>query len=188
MEFAIKMHDLHRSRFEKRQSYEWKLSLALWSALGLLAGFLATKTVTVPLGVKIVGVLIMLSILFVYGFIWMPGLAIRFDYERDRARHYSDLLAETFPEDVGDPLRKAIVGKPKVSDNPRIRWPGTLKRRWLNFSYFTQIFITGCLLAINVLFMFPQAPTTSSTAQTKTEAKADLNATQPHMTLTVESK
>ncbi|HUS93199.1 MAG TPA: hypothetical protein VM695_15180 [Phycisphaerae bacterium] len=39
---VLAIQDRHRERFERRRTYEWRISLALWSALGVLIGVVLT--------------------------------------------------------------------------------------------------------------------------------------------------
>lgn len=102
-----------RQRFEQRRSYEWKVSLALWTGLALLPVTLLGDSrrlqFTVP-PICLVGTLAAGAAILHW--IWLVGLWASYDHDRDRAIEIEGKMVEL--------LQLGIPPNPK-----RARW-----RQW----------------------------------------------------------
>jgi len=134
------IHDAHRRRFENRQTYEWKVCLAVWSALGLLAGSVATGRAQIALTPtrQYIGLGLLVLIVGVFIFLWQYGLARRFNSDRRQEKRALDKAMKLL-----DPSFK-----PKPISNDCFLW---------QFSSTTQIVITLCLAGLVILAFLAKA-------------------------------
>lgn len=138
----LKLADAAWRSFERRSSYEWRISFALWSGLGLFAGFLLRGGAanilahhSCLIGLVVLGVSVV--ILLVYALVWTKGL-----YERNQN---DKVAADTFlglvEKELGLAERKTYP--------PSCFW---------NWSHGTQITVTFLFLILAVLAVFVSTP------------------------------
>jgi hypothetical protein len=136
LDALFKLADASWHSFERRSSYEWKVSFALWSGLGLFAGAMlrGEAHISHPYYARMVVILICVAIWFVFALLWSPGLYSR--NQQDKA------LADSFWIQV----ERELGITPRKLYPPRSHW---------NWSHGTQIAITSLLmiLAISAVFI-----------------------------------
>jgi hypothetical protein len=126
--------------FDKRRSYEWKISLALWSGIGLMTGFLypnrESLAATTPQWLITV---IFATVVLVYGFVWAPEVARRQRDDLAQAEAYRR-AAETL-----------LTGKPidQFGVLPASYWKG-----FVDFASWTKSVITACFFLLALLIVF----------------------------------
>jgi hypothetical protein len=135
MDALFKLADAAWHSFERRSSYEWQVSFALWSGLGLFAGFMLKGGAHIvhPRLTKLIVVTACVSIWFVYALVWSKGL-----YERNQK-----------DKELADTYWGMIEGELNIS--PRPNYPA--ESHW-NWSHGTQIAITSLLMLLDIFAVF----------------------------------
>ena len=154
IEILIETAKFHRDRFNSRRSYQWKLNLALWSAVALLAGFLFTNelnTQRTPCCVYCFGLLLLLLVNVVY-FYWTVHVSLHDVSDRNLARRWMrEAATEVYPGENGQAKLKQLN---KDALPPREGGAG-----WMDYSTRTQIAITLLLSAMVVIAAWARVPT-----------------------------
>ena len=121
--------------FERRSSYEWQVSFALWSALGLFSGFVLGGRVhfSSPASVRMITILICAFLWSIYAMVWTPGLYRRNQYDKQLADYFWGKVEKEF----GLEVRKSYP--------PTSHW---------NWSHGTQIAVTSGLMALAIVSVF----------------------------------
>lgn len=92
VEALLKLADASWRAVDTRRSYEWKANFGLWTALGLLVGFLFQNKAEVLSGhlwtTAFLALLILLGIGLPYVFVWSKGLYGKNQRDARRAYHY----------------------------------------------------------------------------------------------------
>ena len=134
----LEISKMHRERFNTRRSYQWKVNLALWSALGLLSGTIASKGITLPIapiGWALGGVIVALVLAsYVY---WQGRLAWHNANDRTQAKN---VLTQC--EGIVEAKTNGYDTSETEVDSKRKGW----KFRF-DYSHFFQTVITAALLA-----------------------------------------
>lgn len=154
----------HRERFEKRRSYEWKIFLALWSGLGLLAIGLSRASVT--FGTPSLYWLVPLSVaIFVAVFGFTLQVSKRHQQDSGLARHYLDLATcSIVPEPIPiAPPKLKVTGKYGVKAPCAGIKQQPMPRAW--WSHILQWVVTGALLLFVCLVALSRSEDSSKRPQ-----------------------
>jgi hypothetical protein len=134
----LRLADVSWRAFDRRSSYEWKVSLALWSSLGLFAGAMLGGGVRVPLshcarvGVTLGGVILWIAFVFT----WTPQLYRR--NQRDKV--IADLIYFRVEDELG------------ISGTQRRL--ATNETHWFNWSHGFQILVTTLLMSLAIFSIY----------------------------------
>ena len=131
--------------FNDRRSYEWKLSLAIWTALAIVIVGLAQQKLqdlTIPgTYFKVVAVVIGLLIIVVHVY-FNNGMARANAIDKTRFQDYSRQI-ESMLEITRDPKLQKMIGE--LPSTPNHRW-----LQWWQWGHLAQIAITLLLTAVTV--------------------------------------
>ena len=154
------MTDVERRRFESietlrrasydsfndRRSYEWKLSLSIWTALALLiAGLVqpAKPDEVFPLSAPwswVGGLVAAMLLLFFHGY-WSNGAARVNSIDRDAFLHFYQAMQTLLKLPFDATLQNAIKALPR-------------KQGWKQWSHVVQLLITALLAATAVVIVY----------------------------------
>ena len=150
------IHSRLDSLIRNRMGNGWKVSLAFWSVLALLAGSILTSKVAIPIPsctLFIAGVLLWVVALIHVGFIWIIGLDNSRDAECAGRRL---LIAETLTNDACSrhcpPSEKTLL-----LDSPKCAKEGFTK--WYSQVFQTSVTIGLCLVLTMTGFSLMKHPT-----------------------------
>lgn len=166
----IEMTKIHRERLNSRRSYQWKINLALWSGLGLLAGSIATgrdqlNVISSPWIWGSGSVVLMFIFTAHLRFVW--GIATRNKSDKDLAKEKLD-LAEDQIQEIAKKQKKRFI---KSSSCP-----------FWDYSFFSEIIITACLIGLVVLAVVSRKPWLVSKSENTTTITTT---TKPTTTTTI---
>jgi hypothetical protein len=158
----LKLGEEAWNRADTRRSYEWKFNLALWPALGILAGFLVNEQVELHLHHQIVMSLLLLALLAFYAFVWSEGMYKRNTRDIDKAHYYwaqaEKLCYENPLEFKQDP--------PSFPRAPYAR---------SNWSHSTQILITCVFIFVVILLIWGGPPVKAGARSSCADPDSRLN-------------
>ncbi len=126
--------------FDKRRSYEWKISLALWAGIGIMTGFLYPHRAPFAGAVHwSIAALVFASVVGVYGFGWAPQVA---------RRQLDDLARAEVYRKAAESLL-AHGGNPSFDVSSAGYWQG-----FLDFASWTKTAITGAFFLMAWLALY----------------------------------
>ncbi len=136
-----------RSRLDNRVSFEWKICISLWTALGASAGFILASTKNLDPVMLVAVIVANVSILYVLGAWWFPWLRER--NERD-LRTGSTYWESAMEQAVGTELHQSlrIEGWQRFGEQDRPTSPGP---KWYQHgNQLSQFAITSLFCALVV--------------------------------------
>jgi hypothetical protein len=143
---ALKLADAAWRQFDRRRAYEWKIAFALWTALGVLAGFFWKDNPQIGLLPTVGIVAVLLLIAYMYWFKWSIGLWLANRYNQDEANHY--WARADGDSRYEDPFRRSDR---RPDPEARRSWKQTWETGrcvYRSWSHGSQIGITLILIAI----------------------------------------
>jgi hypothetical protein len=131
----FKLADAAWHSFERRSSYEWQVSFALWSGLGLFAAYMlkGESHIIHSYSTKMVVVVACILLWFVYAQVWSKGLYVRNQWDKERADKFWGMVER------------------ELDIPPRHSYPA--ESHW-NWSHGTQIAITSFLMLLAIFAVF----------------------------------
>jgi len=145
----FRLADVAWRDFDRRRSFEWKINLALWAALGLFAGLASSRGIS--LNELVLGYAMLVAVWFVYVFVWIRGIHCANSRDRETAQFYWSEIENTLsreskkfgldPDSDGD-----LPGFIQKAIRPL---PAFIKHR----SPFTQIAVTTLLILLALISM-----------------------------------
>ena len=121
-----KQAELAASRWDRRRSDEWKITLAFWAAVLASSKFLAESSfvVALPIVFAIAGGLIL-----TYFLVFLPGLFASNDRDKKWERYHCE---------VASLLIRERAGIPRIDEPKFLPEPSSQKARWNPFRTFTD--------------------------------------------------
>lgn len=114
-----------------RQTYQWKVTIGLWTLLAISVAFLAGKKISMPWW--LVGI-----VLVPYAFIWLRGISIRNYDDRRRANHFRDNAEMLLVNDS-----HSVETSPPTTPAWTLRWCFHFLSDW---SHLFELISTGVLI------------------------------------------
>jgi hypothetical protein len=125
-------------QFNVRRTYEWKISISLWTALGLaIVGVVNAESIPEISG----GMYILFSILLfviMLQLIFIKGIARNHGYDRKIALHYQKFLHEISQTKFEEPLERVLEKG---------------RRNWGVFLNWSSILQIGVTIVLSILFL-----------------------------------
>ena len=137
-ELLLKLADASWRDFDQRRSYEWKSNFALWTGLGILSGYLLSRTEPLSCLLAVFITVILSLIGAIYGYLWTPHLRRRNREDQVAAHFYWGLLDQAMG------INSPNVRKQFAAESP-------VESHWKNWSHGSQIAFTFLFLIAAIL-------------------------------------
>lgn len=162
-------------RFHTRRVYEWRVSLSLWTALGLASWFM-TQVGDLSVVVRVGLILIAVAVNVIYILKWTPGLARSSENDRRTAYFWeSAAIQEMGGYDLPKQLQQPDWHRVQSTDPPCKEF----RCKWFNWAFGTHIMVTifFALLFVFTVIFIPPLPAQQITPATTQPASATTTTT-----------
>lgn len=142
LEVYMNLADSCWKEYDTRRSYEWKVSFGIWTALGIIIGFIIKEDIPFHYNLYVVSVVVILFLLIVYFFyVFQKGIQNSNNYDQEKRHVYIKQFIHPL---IDFDLTKIEEGKRKYFDRPESS-KGNVFQAW---SHLTQIVITAILAIV----------------------------------------
>jgi hypothetical protein len=138
IDVLLKLAQAAWKSMDARRAYEWKMAVALWTALAALSGTSLRGEIHVDSWALYSASGLLILIWFIFVFVWMRGLHQRNAWDRDLAEYYWIIVEADL-----------ALG----ASTPRAARRGTVRNTsmWRDWSHSTQIFVTTFLVLLAII-------------------------------------